>query len=143
MVDSVTLRLYHASRAFQASVADALTRSLEKQGYRGLGAGQLRFLAELDCGANHAAELARRTGVTRQAVHKQVKDLVAQGILEYSVDEARRNQNVITFTAAGIELMAECRRLLAKMDDALNQGMGRARLSEAIGTLNGPIGPVA
>ncbi len=126
MVDSYSLRLYHASRAFQARVADALIRRLEERGYTRLGSSQLGFLAELDCGPNHAAELARRTGVSRQAVHKLARDLAEQGILEFSVDEVRRNQNVITFTAAGTALMAECRKLLA---DSSRSWAGR-RLAE-------------
>ena len=137
MVDSYSLRLYHASRAFQARVADALIRRLEERGYTRLGSGQLVFLAELDCGPNHAAELARRTGVSRQAVHKLARDLAEQGILEFSVDEVRRNQNVITFTAAGTALMAECRKLLAEMDGALTDRVSAARVSEAIDLLAG------
>ena len=94
-------------------------------------------MAELDCGPNHASELARRTGVSRQAVHKLAKDLAEQGILEFSVDEVRRNQNVISFTAVGTALMAECRKLLAEMDGALIDHLGAARVSELIDLLAG------
>lgn len=137
MVDSLTLRLYHASRAFQSRVADALVTVLQARGHQGLGAGQLAFLAELDCGANHAAEMARRAGVSRQAVHKQVKELVARGLLEFSVDDTRRNQKVISFTTAGTALMAECRQLLAEMDDALTGHRRTVDIGEMIDVLAG------
>ncbi|MEM7226735.1 MAG: MarR family winged helix-turn-helix transcriptional regulator [Pseudomonadota bacterium] len=137
MVDSFTLRLYHASRAFQSRVGAALLARLKARGYGHLTSSQLTFLAELDCGPNHGAEIARRTGVSRQAVHKLAKDLEAQGILALAPDPIRKNQNVITFTAAGTALMAECRGLLAELDQALTRGMSDQQLRETIELLSG------
>ena len=60
MVDSLTLTLFHATRAFQQRVGAALLSALNKHGDEEISATQLTFLAELDCGTNHASELARR-----------------------------------------------------------------------------------
>ena len=79
----------------------------------------MTFLAELECGENHAAELARRTGISRQAVHKQVKELAALGLLAERPDARRRNQRTIVFTDAGVQLIADARAILAEMDAAL------------------------
>ena len=137
MVDSRSLRLFHASRAYQQRVGEALLQGLAAKGYDDLGGGQLAFLGELACGINHAAELARRIGVSRQAVHKQAKELVALGLLQFSTDPVKRNQKVITFTEAGMVLMATCRHLLAEMDQRLTESMDRDDVERMIQVLSG------
>jgi len=124
MVESRTLQLVNACRGFQQRVAAALAAALARRGYEGIGPAQLGFLAELDCGPNHAAELARRTGVSRQAVHKTVRELEALGVLAIADDPGLRNQKVILFTPAGERLIADCRSILAEMDARLADTLG-------------------
>jgi DNA-binding MarR family transcriptional regulator len=124
MIGSRTLRLVNACRGFQNRIAAALAAALEQRGYRGIGPAQLGFLAQLDCGPNHAAELARRTGVSRQAVHKTVRELEGLGVLSLVNDPGLRNQKVILFTPAGEQLIADCRKVLAEMDERLTAALG-------------------
>ncbi|MEM7499818.1 MAG: MarR family transcriptional regulator [Pseudomonadota bacterium] len=119
MAESLSLRLLQAGRAHQRAVAERLLAAVDPAIYQGLTAASLGFLADLDCGANHAAELARQLGVSRQAVNRTVQELEAQGLLETRADPLRRNQRLIAFTAKGEALMADCRQALAEMDAAL------------------------
>lgn len=139
MADSLTLRLFGACRAFQQRVAAELARELAARGRADIGPAQLGFLAVLDCGAaNHGAEIARRLGVSRQAVQKQLRELVAGGVLAKGPDPARGNQNVITFTADGVALMAQCRAILAEMDAGLAAGLAEAEVARVVALLSGP-----
>lgn len=122
LLESGSLRLLHACRAVNEAISNWLSARLADRGYIGVSGAQLSFLAELECGKNHAAEIARRMGVSRQAVHKNVKDLVGQGILVEGPDPERRNQRVITFTAAGTNLMSDCRVLLKGLDGIVDSG---------------------
>lgn len=138
MTDSFTLRLVTACRAFQQRVAAELARAMAARGRSEIGAAHLGFLAVLDCGAaNHSAEVARRLGVSRQAVHKQLRELVEGGILAIGPDPAKGNQNVITFTADGVALMAECRAILAQMDAGLASGFSQAEVARIVALLKG------
>ena len=119
MADSRMLRLFQACRRLQEQLTETLVARLRARGYQGVTAGHLTFLAELECGENHAAELARRTGISRQAVHKQVKELAALGLLDERPDPQRRNQRTIVFTDRGIQLIADARAILAEMDAEL------------------------
>ncbi len=140
MVDSLTLTLFHATRAFQQRVSAALLSALNKRGDEEISAAQLTFLAELDCGTNHASELARRAGVSRQAVHKMVRELAALGVLTVTTDDDRRNQKVIMFTEKGEKLMADCRRLIADMDSGLTNHLDEAEVKRLISTLETDLG---
>lgn len=119
MADSRMLRLFQACRRLQEQLTETLVARLRARAYQGVTAGHLTFLAELECGENHAAELARRTGISRQAVHKQVKELAALGLLDERPDPRRRNQRTIVFTDRGIQLIADARAILAEMDAEL------------------------
>jgi DNA-binding MarR family transcriptional regulator len=131
MADSRMLQLFQACRRLQERLTDTLVARLRDRGYAGVTAGHLTFLAELECGENHAAELARRTGISRQAVHKQVKELAALGLLAERPDARRRNQRTIVFTDWGVQLIADARSILAEMDAALPFDAGRATAEDA------------
>jgi DNA-binding MarR family transcriptional regulator len=124
MTGSSTLQLVNACRGLQNRLAGALAAELEQRGYSGIGPTQLGFLAHLDCGPNHAAELARRSGVSRQAVHKTVRELAELGVLSLVDDPGLRNQKLILFTPGGERLIADCRKILAEMDERLTKELG-------------------
>ena len=136
MADSRMLQLFQACRRLQERLTDTLVARLKDSGYTGVTAGHLTFLAELECGENHAAELARRTGISRQAVHKQVKELTALGLLAERPDARRRNQRTIVFTDAGVQLIADARSILAEMDAALPAESDGAAADNVLAFLN-------
>lgn len=135
MVDSRLLRLYQACRAFQDRLIEVLVARLEVLGYTRITASHLTFLAQLECGENHAAELARRTGISRQAVHKQVKELAALDLLAERADPHRRNQRAIVFTDRGTRLVADCRAILAELDGHLPREDGMAPADDVLAFL--------
>ena len=136
MAESQMLQLFQACRRLQERLTETLVARLRARGYQGVTAGHLTFLAELECGENHAAELARRTGISRQAVHKQVKELAALGLLDERPDPQRRNQRTIVFTDRGIQLIADARAILAEMDAELPASADGATAADVLTFLN-------
>ncbi len=124
LVDSRALALTQAVRGFQARMAAWLLDQLAAEGYTPLSASQLGFLGALDCGPNHAAELARGLGLSRQAVHKTVRELEQAGWLETGPDAQLGNQRVIRFSPKGEQLMASARHLFAQLDETLLTAFG-------------------
>ncbi len=120
MQDSLTLDLYHAARGFQERLTRHLAAALRDHG-TALSPAQLSFLAALLCGKNTASEVARKTGVSRQATQRQAAALADLGYLRLCPDPERRNQSLITFTDEGTRLMALCRSILAAWEDDLAQ----------------------
>lgn len=104
---------------FQKRMIEWLLDRLIDQGFVDLSAGHLTFLGALDCGPNHAAELARGMGISRQAVHKKIKELEALGWLQTVSDTELGNQRVILFTAEGERMMSCARKHFAELDKAL------------------------
>jgi len=104
---------------FQKRMFEWLLTRLIDQGFADLSVGHLNFLRALDCGPNHAAELARGLGISRQAVHKKIKELENLGWLQTVSDTELGNQRVILFTTEGERMMSCARQHFAKLDDAL------------------------
>ncbi len=128
MTDSATLSLAHQIAGAQRWILDHLLRGLSDRSHNGLTGAQLIFLGELDCGPNHASEIARRLRMTRQAVHRMTRELSKRGILSLAGDPARRNQKTIRFTPYGEQVMADARNVLAALDIRLVQKLGRTGL---------------
>ena len=132
MPDSLTLTLYHAARGYQDRVTRCLSGVLARDHGIALGPAQLAFLAALICGETTTSEVARRTGVSRQAAHRQAAALADLGYLALTPDPDRRNQSLVRFTEAGTRLMALCRAILADWDRALGQEAATLRRAAAI-----------
>lgn len=128
LLDSHALALTMATGGFQDRMIAWLLGRLNAEGFTPLSASQLSFLGALDCGPNHAAELARKLGVSRQAVHKTVRELESAGWLETGPDKEFGNQRVIRFTREGERMMAVARRLFAELDESLVATFGERGL---------------
>jgi DNA-binding MarR family transcriptional regulator len=119
MAESRSLMLVHLASSFERRVQKWLVALLHDRGFTGLTQSQLSFLGALDCGPNSASQIANDLGISRQAVHKTVKELEGFGWLKSEVDPIRRNQRIITFTNEGERMMSEARALFKQLDKKL------------------------
>lgn len=136
LVDSRALQLTQMLGEFQDRLVVWLIQRLHNDGFNGLNAKQLTFMGQLDCGVNHASELARRIGVSRQAVHKSVQELTGMGWLETAPHPEFGNQKIIIFTDEGERMMSRARLHFAELDDILLERFG----DKALDTLEEVLG---
>ena len=129
LVDSHALALTQATDGFRERMINWLLARLADDGFDGLKANQLSFLGSLDCGVNYAAELARTLGISRQAVHKTVRELEGAGWLETRPDAQLGNQRVIVFTAEGERMMSRVRAHFLELDSVLARQFGADNLT--------------
>ena len=130
LVDSQALALTQSSEAFRDRMVKWLLLRLEDDGFQGLKTNQLSFLGSLDCGVNYAAELARVLGISRQAVHKTVRELEPAGWLTTRPDRQLGNQRVIVFTDEGERMMSLARAHFLELDNQLVKKFGKKRLAD-------------
>lgn len=130
LADSHALSLTQAMGAWLDRTSVWLLEKLERDGFAKLTGSQLAFLGALDCGPNHASNLARGLGISRQAVYKTVRELERAGWLTTEPDEKIGNQRVITFTIEGERMMAAARQHFSNLDKALLNEFGEASLKQ-------------
>ena len=76
------------------------------------------------------SELARRLGITRQAVHQCTSEAARLGLIEFSADPANARVVRVQFTEAGWAMSAQATQDFDAIEAELCQRMGAANLDE-------------
>ena len=127
--------------AGQQWVTTGLVRLMAKRGHEDLTAAHLMFLSNLDCGDTYASEVARRLGVSRQAVYRSTRELQRIGVLTLETDEVRRTQKLIRMSGRGQQIAIDARLCLEEIEAALSECIGRNDLSKLAAILGKNWGP--
>lgn len=111
------VRRYGIGRLLLLARRDFLARLSKKMGDKG-GDSQVlsrgRLLPYIDLEGTRSTELAKRMGVSKQAVARLVKELEEEGFLTRTQDDADGRAFLVTFTESGVEY-------LTLMHDAITQ----------------------
>lgn len=96
----------------------------------------LVLFGNLDCGATHAAQIAERMQVSRQAVSKTIRELQSLGFLTLVDDPARGNQKLVVMTERGKELAVVARRQLLVIEAEIAAVIGEDAMMALRGALD-------
>ena len=111
--------------------------ALQKRGYE-LNNSEFFFLANLDYGETHASSVARRMGISRQAVYRTTRDLGTRGLLVLEDDPDKGNQKTIVMTQSGKEFVSVARTCLAEAEEELGRRIGTEHLNALSDALSKP-----
>ena len=118
--------LQKAHTGFQQS----LLKRFQGTEWEALTGADLNLLASLNCGATHGSELARRLGISRQAVNKLLTNLVDIGAVELEIDPKKRNQKIIVITPKGESLIHMALEKMENLEEEIAQKIGEKDASE-------------
>ena len=110
-----------------AAAEDVLRRlrdGLHARGWREVTTPQLVLFGHLDCGATHAALIAQRLGVSRQAISRTLRELETAGLVTLEIDPDRGNRRLVVMTPRGERLALAARAELAAIEAALAERLG-------------------
>lgn len=125
----------------QQWVMTSLLRLMEERGHVNLNASHLTFLSNLDCGDTYASAVARRMGVSRQAVYRSTRELQRLNILKLETDETRKTQKIIRMTKLGQKIVMDARACLSKIETTLSERIGERALTTLAANLSKDWGP--
>jgi DNA-binding MarR family transcriptional regulator len=110
------------------SLAGELTVELEERGWPDLRPSQASLLLNVDRRTGtRSTELARRAGVTKQAIMTVVDELETAGLVRRTPDPEDGRAKVVRLTARGRTCAAECRRAVAAVDARARRSLGGRR----------------
>ena len=110
--------------AVSQSVLRRLHGRLRECGYDSVTEPHLVLFGNLDCGATHAAQIAQRMQVSRQAISKTLRELQALGFARLEDDPARRNQKLVVMTEQGMQLAVDARAQLHVIETEMAAEIG-------------------
>jgi len=115
---------------------------MKERGHTDFSLSHLMFLANLDCGITHASLVARRMGVSRQAVYRTTRELQSLGVLTLEADPERRNQKIIRMTPRGIEVVTDARACLDIVEVRIRDRIGQRNFDQLTLILGQDWGPI-
>ena len=81
---------------------DAAARAeLARRGKPKLSRSHALVFANVEPGGTRISEIARRAGVSRQAIHQSVSELAEIGLVELAADPTNRSARLVRLTASG------------------------------------------
>lgn len=121
---------------------EGLLALLHEAGWTEITRAQVHLGAFVDTQqGSRMSEVARRMGISRQAAHKTITELVAQGIVELSEDPTHRGAKLVKLAARGRRLEVDVRRALETLEQSLAERIGPRRLEELRRALAAEWGP--
>ena len=116
--------------AASQSILRSLLAQLRTRGYRDVTESHLILFGNLDCGATHAAQIAQRMQVSRQAISKTLRELQTLDLLRLEDDPQRRNQKLVVMTALGMQFANDARSALDAIEGALAGRVGQHTMNK-------------
>ena len=116
--------LLAAHRTLSADLAD----ELDERGWPDIRASQAALVLNVDRRfGTRLTELARRSGVTKQAMMIVVDELEVRGLVRRTPDPEDGRAKVVRLTARGRTFAAECRRAVAAVEARAKRTLGGRR----------------
>lgn len=91
---------------------------------------QSMIMTNISCGVTRPAELARRLGISRQAVQQLLADMQERKLVVLRPDPADARAKVVRFNSRGEALGRVTMLALERIDDAITSRLGTRALSE-------------
>jgi DNA-binding MarR family transcriptional regulator len=112
----------------------ALSRVAERTGIP-IRASHTTLFPHIDLEGTRQTELARRVGVSKQAIHQLVSELEAMGVLERVPDPADRRATLVRFSAKEGRTLLDGLALLGELERDLGKTIGKKRMDALRETL--------
>lgn len=101
---------------------DGLQNYLASRGWKPISRSQSTVMMNVIAGANRAADIARNLGLTRQAVHVTINQMIEAGLVELEDDPTDRRMKRIVLTREVEPMRRDARRAI---DLLVNELAGR------------------
>ncbi|MCH7589194.1 MAG: MarR family transcriptional regulator [Chloroflexi bacterium] len=113
--------LLQGFRWFDAS----LLKSLKARGWPEQTRPQSMLFANLDIeSGTRSSELARRIGVSRQAVHQTVRELEALNLVQLAPDPSNQSAKLVQLTDRGLKIVEDAIRVFTAIEKQLGDRIG-------------------
>lgn len=119
----------------QRQLDQELLHRLEEAGWKGLHRAHSLVFGELAAGCGHTSQIAKRLGVSRQAVHRTVMELVDAGYLRLEEDDQSRRLKTIKLTKKGVRVSADANRIFVNLERGLARTIGKGAVASFRKTL--------
>lgn len=120
---------------------EGLQNYLQARGWPVVTRPQSMVMANLVLGVRRPSDIARRLGVSRQAIHATINQMVELGIVELVDDPASRRVKIVAPTKMGETMRIDAQRSMVILGEELGRRLGRSNVLKAAHVLAEDWGP--
>jgi DNA-binding MarR family transcriptional regulator len=114
--------------ASRGTIALMMAR-LTALGFEGLTPAFAQLMPLLDAEGAHTTELAKRAGVSKQAISQLVRELQARGYVEQVPDPSDTRAKFVRLTKRGVALRGACFEVRREIQSLIGKKLGKTRLA--------------
>jgi DNA-binding MarR family transcriptional regulator len=121
---------------------EGLQRSLQARGWPQLTRPESMVMIHVILDITRPADIARSLGLTRQAVHTTISQIVAKGIFDLKDDPSDRRIKVVALTAEGRAMRRDAQAAVKYLADRLTERIGERHVQNLRDAFAQDWGPV-
>lgn len=107
---------------------EGLQNALKQKGWPTITRAQSLVFVNIGEGVTRPSDIASRVGVTRQAIHQTINELVEMGFLQLEPDPRDRRAKVVVFTETGAKIGGDAVDALQQIEQSLSSRIGVERV---------------
>lgn len=120
---------------------EGLQNYLQARGWPVVTRPQSMVMANLVLGVRRPSDIARNMGVSRQAIHATINQMVELGVVQLVDDPSNGRVKVVAPTQMGETMRIDAQRSMVLMSEELGRRLGKAQFLKAAHILNANWGP--
>ncbi|WP_334162507.1 MarR family winged helix-turn-helix transcriptional regulator [Phenylobacterium sp.] len=120
---------------------ESLQNYLRSRGWPEVTRPQSMVMANVVSGVGRPSDIARSMGVSRQAVHTTINQMIELGMVALKDDPDDRRMKLVTPTPFGETMRLDAQRAIRIMTEELSQRLGAERVAQAAQLLAEDWGP--
>ena len=109
---------------------EGLQNYLRSRGWPVVTRPQSMVMANVVSGCVRPSDIARRLGISRQAIHNTLKSMIDLDMIALVDDPAIRRAKIVSLTPNGEQMRKDAQAAIQLMRKALSERLGAARLAQ-------------
>lgn len=109
---------------------EGLQQNLRKAGGPEVSHAQSMVILVIGEGVRRPSQIAERLGISRQAVHQSLRELVSMGLVELVADQEDKRAKVVKLSKTGMPKHLVAADILEKLEVALGARIGKRKVKQ-------------
>ncbi|MEZ6002228.1 MarR family winged helix-turn-helix transcriptional regulator [Hyphomonas sp.] len=123
-------------------IDEGLQNYMRSRGWPSVTRPQSMVMAIIVMGVVHPSDIARRLGLTRQAVHKTLRSMIELDMISLVADPSNKRVKIVELTETGLAMRKDSGDAVRLILLLLNDRLGTKRVKDAIDVLSDDWGEI-
>ena len=110
---------------------EGLLNFLKSKGWPAITRPQSMVMANIAMGVKHPSDIARKLGISRQAIHATLKSMIALDMVQLVSDPTNKRVKIVDLTPTGERMREDAQHAMTVIVEELTNRIGKSNLQKA------------